>query len=84
VLDAVLHAYVEHCRSVDEIVATGLERAAVEQVVRLIDSNEYKRRQAAPGIKISAKAFGVGRRYPIVADYRSLRASTAKPEQGYP
>jgi NAD+ synthetase len=72
VLDAVLESYVEHCRTVEEMVASGLERAAVEQVVRLIDANEYKRRQAAPGIKISTKAFGIGRRYPIVADYRSL------------
>jgi NAD+ synthetase len=72
VLDAVLEAYVERCQSVEEIVATGLERPAVEQVVSLIDANEYKRRQAAPGIKISTKAFGGGRRYPIVADYQSL------------
>ena len=40
--------------------------------MRLIDRSEYKRRQAAPGIKITSKAFGVGRRYPIAADYRSL------------
>jgi NAD+ synthetase len=72
VLDAVLEAYVERCQAAEEIVATGLERSAVEQVVRLIDANEYKRRQAAPGIKISTKAFGGGRRYPIVADYQCL------------
>ena len=46
--------------------------AVVDQVVRLIDRSEYKRRQAAPGIKITSKAFGVGRRDPIAADYRGL------------
>jgi NH3-dependent NAD+ synthetase len=60
---------VEHNRSVEEMVADGLDRTAVEQVVSLITRTEYKRRQAAPGIKITAKAFGVGRRYPIAADY---------------
>ena len=55
--------------SVDEIIASGLDPRAVRQVVRLITGNEYKRRQAAPGIKLTAKAFGVGRRYPIAAKY---------------
>jgi NH3-dependent NAD+ synthetase len=54
---------------VDEIIAEGLDPDAVRQVVRLITSSEYKRRQAAPGIKITAKAFGTGRRYPIAAKY---------------
>ncbi len=53
----------------EEIIAEGLDPDAVRQVVRLITGNEYKRRQAAPGIKITAKAFGVGRRYPIAAKY---------------
>jgi NAD+ synthetase len=69
VLDRVVEGYVEHNRSVEEMVADGLDRTAVEQVVSLITRTEYKRRQAAPGIKITAKAFGVGRRYPIAADY---------------
>jgi len=72
VLDRILSAYVEGRLSVDEIIAQGLAHETVRQVVHLIDSNEYKRRQAAPGIKITAKAFGIGRRYPIVADYSSL------------
>ncbi|MCK5376682.1 MAG: NAD+ synthase [Acidobacteria bacterium] len=71
-LDRILSAYVERRLSVAEIVAEGLEPETVRRVVRLIDRNEYKRRQAAPGIKITAKAFGIGRRYPIVADYSSL------------
>ncbi len=58
--------------SVDELVADGNDPEVVQQVVNLIDASEYKRRQAAPGIKISPKAFGIGRRYPIVADYSTL------------
>ncbi len=69
VLDRVVEAWVEEHRSVDEIIAEGLDPAAVRHVVRLITASEYKRRQAAPGIKITAKAFGTGRRYPIAAKY---------------
>jgi NAD+ synthase (glutamine-hydrolysing) len=69
VLDRIVEAWVEEHRSVEEIIAEGLNADAVRQVVRLITTNEYKRRQAAPGIKITAKAFGVGRRYPIAAKY---------------
>jgi len=69
VLDRIVEAWVEEHRSVEEIIAEGFAEEAVRDVVRLITSNEYKRRQAAPGIKITAKAFGVGRRYPIAAKY---------------
>ncbi len=69
VLDRIVEAWVEEYRSVDEIVAEGIDEAVVRKVVGLIAKNEYKRRQAAPGIKITAKAFGVGRRYPIAAKY---------------
>lgn len=69
VLDRIVEAWVEDHRSVEEIIADGLDADAVHRVVRLITANEYKRRQAAPGIKITAKAFGVGRRYPIAAKY---------------
>jgi NH3-dependent NAD+ synthetase len=69
VLDRIVEAWVEEHRSVEEIVAEGLDPDTVRQVVRLITGNEYKRRQAAPGIKITAKAFGIGRRYPIAAKY---------------
>jgi NAD+ synthetase len=72
ILDRVVEQYVEHSRSADEIIADGLDRAAVEQVVRLVNRTEFKRRQAAPGIKITGKAFGIGRRYPIAANYRDL------------
>ena len=69
VLDQIVEAWVEEHRSVEEIIAEGLDADTVHQVVGLITGNEYKRRQAAPGIKITAKAFGVGRRYPIAAKY---------------
>ena len=66
VLDAILALYVEQDRSVDEIVAAGYERIVVERVARLVDRNEYKRRQAPPGVKITRRAYGRDRRYPIV------------------
>jgi NAD+ synthase (glutamine-hydrolysing) len=67
VLDAILHAYVEELRSVDEIIGTGFEADVVRKVAAMVDRNEYKRAQAAPGIKVTTKAFGVGRRMPIAA-----------------
>ena len=70
VLDAILEAYVVGGKSRAEIVAAGFEQPTVERVARLIDLNEYKRRQAAPGLKITSKAFGVGRRMPIAQRYR--------------
>jgi len=73
VLDPIVQAYVEEHLDVEAIVARGFERAVVVEVIRLIDQSEYKRRQAAPGIKISSTAFGVGRRFPIAADYGPLR-----------
>ena len=64
-LDAILEAYVERDMSRDEIVALGHDPRVVTRVVRLVDGNEYKRRQAAPGVKITPKAFGRDRRMPI-------------------
>jgi len=69
VLDAILEQYVVWCRSTAEIVKQGFEEATVRKIVRLIDVNEYKRRQAAPGLKVTSKAFGVGRRMPIAQRY---------------
>jgi len=65
VLDAILAAYVEGDRSREEIVAAGADPDVVDEVVRLVDRSEYKRRQAPPGIRITAKAFGRDRRLPI-------------------
>lgn len=69
VLDAILERYVVDTQSVEEIVGSGYDRAVVNKVVRLIDASEYKRRQAAPGLKVTSKAFGVGRRIPIAQKY---------------
>ena len=65
VLDAILEAYVVECRSASEIIKSGFDEATVRRVIRLINCNEYKRRQAAPGLKVTTKAFGVGRRVPV-------------------
>ncbi len=70
ILDAILEAYVVEGRSVAEIARAGFDEATVRRVVRLIDQSEYKRRQAAPGLKVTSKAFGVGRRLPIAQRYR--------------
>jgi len=64
-LDAILNAYVVEGRTADEIIAAGHAEPTVRRVVRLINLNEYKRRQAAPGLKVTTKAFGIGRRVPV-------------------
>jgi len=69
-LDAILHGLVEEEATLDEIVARGYPAATVERVQRLLYSSEYKRRQAAPGVKIGPRAFGRDRRYPIVNGFR--------------
>ncbi|MCD6337918.1 MAG: NAD+ synthase, partial [Verrucomicrobia bacterium] len=71
-LDAILDAYVVECRSVEEIVRAGFDPQIVRRVVRLIDASEYKRRQAAPVLKVASKAFGMGRRIPIAQRYREV------------
>jgi NAD+ synthetase len=65
VLDEIIELYVEQEKSVHEIINQGFESAVVEKVVRLIDLAEYKRKQMAPGIKVTSRAFGFGRRMPI-------------------
>jgi NAD+ synthetase len=70
VLDAILDAYVVEHKSSAEIIQQGYDEGTVRRVIRLIDFNEYKRRQAAPGLKVTSKAFGVGRRIPIAQRYR--------------
>jgi NAD+ synthase (glutamine-hydrolysing) len=67
VLDPILEAYVEDDRTLDEIVAMGFDEATVRRVMGLVDRNEYKRRQAAPGVKITPRAFGRDRRLPLAA-----------------
>jgi NAD+ synthase (glutamine-hydrolysing) len=70
VLDAILQLYVEGDVGVAEIVEEGFDPAIVTRVARMVDRNEYKRRQAAPGVKITVKAFGKDRRLPITNRYR--------------
>jgi NAD+ synthase (glutamine-hydrolysing) len=69
IIDRVIEAYVERGQDLSAIVSAGVDAVIAESVIGRIDRNEYKRRQAAPGLKITSKAFGVGRRYPIAADY---------------
>jgi NAD+ synthase (glutamine-hydrolysing) len=70
VLDPILEAFIEDDRSVDEIVAMGFDRATVTRVLELVKRNEYKRRQAPPGVRVSGRAFGRDWRYPITSGYR--------------
>ncbi len=65
VLDAILEAYVVEGRTLAEIVRAGHDKQTVQRIIRLINVNEYKRRQSAPGLKVTSKAFGVGRRLPV-------------------
>jgi len=70
VLDPILQAYVEQERSIREMIAMGYEEAIVRKVVEMVDRSEYKRRQAPPGLKITARAFGKDRRLPITNRFR--------------
>ena len=65
ILDAILYAYIEEDMSQDDIIAKGFEKEVVEKVIRLVDRNEYKRRQGSIGPRISSRAFSRERRYPI-------------------
>ena len=70
VLDAILERYVERDMGTEEIVLAGYDQDLVTRVAQMVDRNEYKRRQAAPGVKITTKAFGKDRRLPITNAYR--------------
>ena len=70
VLDAILLRHVDQEQSRDEIVAAGFDAATVERVLRLVRISEWKRHQSAPGPKVSRRAFGRERRYPITNGYR--------------
>ena len=71
ILDAVLAAYIEHDMSAEAIVAEGFEREMVYRVIRMVDFNEYKRRQAAIGPRITQRGFGRDRRYPLVNAWKA-------------
>jgi len=71
ILDRILYQYIERRKGPKEIKSQGFEAALVDRVLRLVNINEYKRNQFCPIIRISPKAFGVGRRVPIVGKYLS-------------
>lgn len=71
-LDGILELYVEQDKSIAEIVSQGFDRTVVERVIKMVDLNEYKRRQAAPGVRITQRAFGRDRRYPITSGFKSF------------
>lgn len=73
-LDPILRHYIDDDLTVPEIVALGFPEAVVARIARLVDVNEYKRRQCAPGVRVSTKAFGKDRRMPITNGYRTDRA----------
>jgi len=71
ILDKILFQYIERRQGPSEIKAQGFDAAVVDRTLRLVNTNEYKRNQFCPIIRISPKAFGVGRRVPIVGKYLS-------------
>jgi NAD+ synthase (glutamine-hydrolysing) len=72
-LDSILERYVEQDQSAEEIIAAGFSREHVARAISLVDKNEYKRRQSPPGIRITSRAFGRDRRYPITSGYRGIK-----------
>ena len=70
-LDPILERYVELDQSAEDIIAAGFDEATVRKVLRMVDRNEYKRRQAPPGVRITPRAFGRDRRYPLTSGYSS-------------
>jgi NAD+ synthase (glutamine-hydrolysing) len=79
VLDAIMHAYVEEEKGAGEIIQDGFDPQTVLRVIKLIDRSEYKRRQAAPGLKVTSRAFGFGRRMPIAQNYVQVMPKHGEP-----
>jgi NAD+ synthetase len=79
VLDAILELYIEDEKGVAEIIAEGFDPALVTRVIKMTDRAEYKRRQAAPGIKVTSRAFGFGRRMPIAQNYQPVVPKHGEP-----
>lgn len=70
ILDQILYNYIEEAKEEEEIVSLGFDKELVKKVLKMVDRAEYKRKQAAPGLKVTKKAFGPGRRFPIVQRWR--------------
>jgi NAD+ synthase (glutamine-hydrolysing) len=75
ILDPILERYIEQDQSIEQIVEAGFDTAVVARIAGLVDRNEYKRRQAPPGVRISRRAFGRDRRYPITSGYPNTRGT---------
>ncbi|MBC7885191.1 MAG: NAD(+) synthase, partial [Saprospiraceae bacterium] len=69
ILDTILFQYIENCQGPQEIIDMGFDPDLVRRILRLVNINEFKRHQTAPVLRVSTKAFGVGRRMPIVGKY---------------
>ena len=69
ILDAILKEYIEEVKGIEDLVQMGFDKKVVKDVISRVDRNEYKRHQAAPGLKVTSKAFGYGRRYPLAQRY---------------
>src|SRR5204862_4504820 len=78
-LDAILQRYVEDEKGAAEIIADGFDPATVLKVIKMVDRSEYKRRQAAPGLKVTGRAFGFGRRMPIAQRYEQPAPKHGEP-----
>lgn len=76
-LDRILKAYIEEDRSPDAIEMRGVRQGTVNEVTRMVDGNEYKRRQAPPGVRVSTKALGGDRRLPITNRYEGGQSPSA-------
>ncbi len=72
ILDSILKGYIEDFKGVDELVQMGFDKDIVEEIIFKVDRNEHKRYQAAPGLKVTSKAFGYGRNYPLVQGYTKI------------
>ncbi len=83
-LDPILQGYVEHDRTIEELVAEGFEEAVVRRIIDLVDRAEYKRRQSAPGPRVTTRGFGKDRRMPITNGFRHDPASPAAPGDARP
>ncbi len=71
ILDAILNLYIEEHSSREQVVGHGFDPKVVDWVIKTVNRNEYKRRQAAPGLKVTTRAFGIGRRMPVAAKYEA-------------
>jgi NAD+ synthase (glutamine-hydrolysing) len=82
VLDPILEGYIEKDLGIDELVRQGFDAATVRRIATMVDRNEYKRRQAPPGVRISRRAFGRDRRYPITSGYLQAQLGNTQPKGG--